>query len=355
MMISVALFLLSFSRKSKKARFRFFQAISIMLAITLFEVVALLHFKTYVLNASDVPRYNFGRTQYWLEDKDLGYKPRPSMRVRAKKRSNGNAIYDADYSFTSDGLRTTKSNKQSQCTFLFFGGARAFGEGLADIQALPYQFSRALNYNYNVLNYAFHGYGTHQMLRVLKTWSSVISKGKIGVIFYLLAPNDINKIVGNLELFRRGPKYIVTNGRLKYVGDLMGAGGIFNSRNDFKNSVISLSRHSQLINLVLKIIDDDAEKIDKRYELLLAIISEASNLVTVKYDSKLVIILNNEEDVENNMRIDLAKNNINHIEIPELLSQDWGEHYFLPDGINFNEKINGELATGLANRYGNCN
>jgi len=356
MMISVALFLLSFSRKSKKARFRFFQATSIMLAITLFEVVALLHFRTYVLNASDVPRYNFGRTQYWLEDKDIGYKPRPSMRVRAKKRSNGNAIYDADYSFTSDGLRTTKSNKQSQCTFLFFGGARAFGEGLADIQALPYQFSRALNYNYNVLNYAFHGYGPHQMLRVLETGSSVISKGKIGVIFYLLAPNDINKIVGNLELFRRGPKYILKEEKLKYVGDLTGLGGIFNSRYDFKNSVISLLRDSQLINLLFKFVNgENTEKLDKRYELLLGIINEADKLAREKYNSKLVIILKNEENVGNNIQIKLANNNINYIEISKLLYQDWGEYYFLQDGINFNDKVNNELATGLANRYGDCN
>jgi len=194
LMVAICLFLLSFSRKSKKTKLRLFQITSIMLAITLLEVLALLHYRVFILNAADVPRYNFGRTQYWVEDKGLGYTPRPSALVRAHKRTNGNVIYDTEYSFTADALRTTKSNKQSQCTFLFFGGSRVFGEGLPDIQALPYQFSRKLNYNYNVVNYAFHGYGPHQMLRVLETGNLDLSKGKVAVIFYLLDPDDIDKI-----------------------------------------------------------------------------------------------------------------------------------------------------------------
>jgi len=356
MMLAVALFLLSFSGKSKKVRLRLFQATSIMLVIALLEVVALLHYRVFVMNAADVPRYTFGRTQYWIEDKELGYKPRPSTLVRAHKRINSNVIYDTDYSFTADTLRTTKSNKQSQCTFLFFGGSRVFGEGLPDIQALPYQFSRKLNYNYNVMNYAFHGYGPHQMLRVLETGNLDLSKGKVAVIFYLLDPDDIDKISGSLERFRRGPKYILKEEKLKYVGDLTGIGGILNSSYDFKSSVISLLRHSQLINLLFKfIIDENTEKLDKRYELLLGIIKEADNLTKEKYNSKFIIILKNEKHVENNMLIKLANYNINYIEISKLLSQEWGEHYFLQDGINFNEKINNELATGLVNRYGDCN
>ncbi len=356
MMLSVAFFLLGFSRQSKKTRFRFFQTSLIIFVITLFEVAALLYFRIYVLNASDMAKYNFGSTQYWVEDKDLGYKPRPSTLIRAKKKTNDKLIYDADYTFTSDGLRTTKSNNQSKCSFLFFGGARVFGEGLADIQTLPYQFSSKLNYNFNVLNYAFQGYGPHHMLRMLETGDSVESEGKIEVIFYLLTPNDINKITGNLEHFRRGPKYIIKNGEVKYAGDLTGVGGIFNSPYDFKNSVISISRHSQLINLVLKyIIDDAAEKNGKHHDLLSNIIIETNRFAREKYNSKLLIILNNGDNVKNNLRINLAANNIDYIETSDLLSQDWGEHYYLQDGVTFNEKVNSELAAGLANRYGNCN
>jgi len=355
MMIAVALFLLSFNRKSKKARLRLFQIASTMLAITLIEIVTLLYYRVYILNAADMPRYTFGRTQYWIEDKELGYKPRPSTLVRAHKRMNGNVIYDTEYTIDSHGLRKTKSAGMAQCNFLFFGGSRVFGEGLPDIQTLPYQFSRKLNYNYNVMNYAFHGYGPHQMLRVLETGNSDLSKGKVVVIFYLLAPDDIDKISGNLERFRRGPKYILKEEKLKYVGDLTGIGGILNSSYDFKSSVISLVRHSQLINLLFKfIIDENIEKLDKRYELLLGIIKEADNLTKEKYNSKFIIILKNEQHVENNMLIKFANYNINYIEISKLLSQEWGEQYFLQDGINFNEKINNELATGLANRYGDC-
>jgi len=355
-MTTVALFLLHFSRKAKKTELIFLRIALITFVITLFEICALLHYRVFILNAEDAPRYNYGRTQYWVEDDELGFKPNPSVLINARKRMNSNVIYDTDYSFTSDALRTTKSNKKPRCTFLFFGGSRVFGEGLPDIQALPYQFSRKLNYNYNVLNYAFHGYGPHQMLRVLETGSSDLSKGKIAVIFYLLAPDDLNKITGNLERFRRGPKYILKEGKLKYVGDLTGIGGIYNSHYDFKNSVISLLRHSQLINSLFKfIMGENSEELDKHYELLLGVINEAGKLAREKYNSKFVIILQNEENSGNNMLIKLTKNNINYIEISRLLSQDLGEHYFLQDGINFNEKINNEIATGLANRYGDCN
>ncbi len=356
MMGTVGLLLLSYSRKQKKLKTRLFQTASIMLIVTLFEVIALLHYKVFIVNDADKPRYTFGRTQYWGKDEELGYKPPPTTLVRAHRKINGNVIYDTEYSFSSDSLRNTKSNKQSQCAFIFFGGSRIFGEGLPDIQTLPYQFSRKLNYNYNVANYAFHGYGPHQMLRVLETGSPDLSNSNSGVIFYLLAFDDSERISGSLEHLRRGPKYILKEGKLKYVGDLTGIGGIFNSRYDFKNSVISLLRHSQLVNSLFMInIGENTAKLDYHDELLLSIINKSKKIAREKYNRRFVVILKNGKNAGNNMLIKLADNNINYIEIPRLLSQDWGEQYFLHDGINFNEKMNDELATGLANRYGDCN
>jgi len=145
MMISVALFLLSFSRKSKKARLRLFQASSIMLAITLLEVVALLHHRVFIQNAADAPRYNYGRTQYWVEDDELGYRPRPSILNRARKGVNNKTVYDTEYTIDSHGLRKTRSNATAQCSFLFFGGSTAFGEGLPDTHTLPSQFTESAN------------------------------------------------------------------------------------------------------------------------------------------------------------------------------------------------------------------
>jgi len=356
LMASVCFFLLGYWQSNQAARSILIKFSMVISIITVLEIVALLHYRIFIQNAVDAPRYNYNRTQYWIEDDELGYRPRPSIFTRARKEVNNKIVYDTEYTINSHGLRKTKSAGMAQCNFLFFGGSRIFGEGLPDIQALPYQFSRKLNYNYNVLNYAFHGYGPHQMLRVLETGNLDLSKGNVAIIFYLLAPDDLDKISGNLERFRRGPKYILKEGKLKYVGDLTGLGGIFNSFYDFKNSVISLLRHSQLIILLFKFINDEnTVKLDKRNELLLGIINEADNLTREKYNSKFIIILKNEKHVESNMLIKLANNNINYIEISKLLSQEWGEHYFLQDGINFNEKINNELATGLANRYGNCN
>jgi len=307
MMGSVGLLLLSFSRKQKKIKYRLFQTASIMLIVTIFEVIALLHHRVFIVNDVNNPRYTFGRAQYWGEDEELGYKPRPSTLVRAHRKINGNLVYDTDYSFSSDSLRNTKSNKQSQCAFIFFGGSRVFGEGLPDIQTLPYQFSRKLNYNYNVANYAFHGYGPHQMLRVLETGNPDLSKSKSGVIFYLLNLDDRERISGNLEYIRRGPKYILKEGELKYVGDLTGIGGMFNSSYDFKNSIISLLRQSRLVNLLFKInIGENTEKLEYRDELLLRIINKSEKIAREKYSSKFVIILANEENVENTMLIKLA-------------------------------------------------
>jgi len=358
LMVSVCFFLIGNGQpiQTQTARSILIKLTMVICIITVLEVAALLHYRIFIQNAVDAPRYSYGRTQYWIEDDELGYKPRPSIFTRAQKEVNNKIVYDTEYTIDSHGLRKTKSAGMAQCNFLFFGGSRVFGEGLPDIQALPYQFSSKLNYNYNVLNYAFHGYGPHQMLRVLETGNLDLSKGNVAVIFYLLAPDDLDKISGNVERFRRGPKYILKEEKLKYVGDLTGIGGIFNSLYDFKSSVISLLRHSQLINLLFKLINsENTEKLDKRYELLLGIINEADKFAREKYNSKFVIILKNEENVGNNILIKLANNNINYIEISKLLYQDWGEHYFLQDGINFNDKVNNELATGLANRYGDCN
>ncbi len=317
----------------------------------------MLYYKSSVLNAPDAPRYSYNRTAYWIDDDELGYRPVPSRLVRARKEINGQIIYDMEYTFNSNALRNTRSNSSAQCAFLFFGGSTVFGEGLPDTHTLPYQFSEKLNFSYKVLNFAFHGYGPHQMLQILQSGVPIaLINGKVAVVFYILSQDDIYTISGLTQRYHKGPKYILDSGILKYVGGLDYAGGLMNSWIDFKAGILTLLRHSQLFSLVYGFPEvGSAEYLERNIELLSQILTEANSLVREKYKAKFVLVGDmGESEATDKIIMKLSNMDITLVIRSDLLLQSWGKYYLIPGDILPNELANDEIATGLANRFGDC-
>ena len=140
-----------------------------------------------------------------------------------KKYINNELIYDVTYHFRN-GLRTIiNSNDTSRNYIMFFGGSITFGEGLNDTLTLPYFINLYAGNNYNILNYAFSGYGPHQMLANIEHRVNQdikdFSGEKIAVYTYL--PYDhVMRAAGYTSWDRHGPKYEFISGDLKFVGPI---------------------------------------------------------------------------------------------------------------------------------------
>jgi hypothetical protein len=109
-----------------------------------------------------------------------------------------------------------ESNNQTQCA-LFFGDSFTFGEGVQDHEAMPYLVGKLSNYK--VYNFGFHGYGPHQMLAALERGlveKTVACKPSVAIYQALIIHTA--RSAGLSPWDKHGPKYISSNGGIKYDG-----------------------------------------------------------------------------------------------------------------------------------------
>ena len=85
---------------------------------------------------------------------------------------------------------------------IFFGGSQTFGEGLADADTIPAIVQKGTS-QHRVYNYAYKGYGPHQMLRKLET--STLSEEvpeKDGIAFFQYFGFHVNRVMGRMSYIR---------------------------------------------------------------------------------------------------------------------------------------------------------
>jgi hypothetical protein len=101
-----------------------------------------------------------------LSDEILGYVPRKDSRLTARKLYGDTVLYDVAYSIDSDGLRVSPPHNETELTgcIVFFGDSSTFGEGVEDDQPFAYQVGLKTKGQYAIYNFAYSGYGPHQML-----------------------------------------------------------------------------------------------------------------------------------------------------------------------------------------------
>ena len=153
---------------------------SIAFTLALSELSLKLSFHQDPLTSS--PDSAYVKPIYWSKS-DLGFQPPPGRHTSKKLTSAGEVVYDAVYSIGEDGFRITPVIHTGSIHINFFGCSLMFGEGLNDDETLPY-FLHELDLRISVKNFAWHGYGVHQALRILESIRD--TKGNIN--FLLTSP-----------------------------------------------------------------------------------------------------------------------------------------------------------------------
>ena len=165
------------------------------------------------LNSDPTQMYGSYTIDYFDSDELLGYGPAKANVATAEKYHGDNLIYSVRYTINDDGLRVSPSTVEPELgCVLFFGGSVTFGEGVADDQSMPYQVGDLTDNRYRIYNFAFHGYGPHQMLAALE-------QGRVGkiadcrpthIIYQVIIPH-VERASGLASWDKHGPRYILVS------------------------------------------------------------------------------------------------------------------------------------------------
>ena len=147
-------------------------------------------------------------------DDVLGVRPKPGLRTTAKMTLDGATIYDVVYTFDDDGLRVSPpvvSGASEDCA-LFFGCSYTFGEGVNDEETMP--FRAGVRSRMRVRNFAYSGYGPHQMLAAIE--AGLVERAahcRPRYAVYQAVYHHALRAAGVWTWDRHGPRYVLENGR----------------------------------------------------------------------------------------------------------------------------------------------
>ncbi len=155
-----------------------------------------------------------------VKDPVLGYAPEKDKRLHSSRNIGDKKIYEATYTIDKTGLRVTPkfNSPLDRESILFFGCSNMFGTGLEDYESLPHIVGSLSGMN--VYNFAFVGYGPHQMLSAIEHGivdKTITQNPKYAI--YGGALFQVDRVVGRPLWTYRDPQYILSaKGTLKYQG-----------------------------------------------------------------------------------------------------------------------------------------
>ena len=224
-----------------------------------------------------------GSGRFIVPDPLLGYAPRPGARARVKWGRAGKVIYDARYTIGPDGFRLTRSSPDPAAdTTVFLGDSYTYGDGLNDADALPQQYAAVGGYRRRVIDAAFSGYGTHQVLRLLQ---SDRLDGRLGAgrrtFIYPMIEEHLRRLDGLGPLEWMGtPHYVLDNGRPRFVGPYHpGMEGVLQGMASSSALVTALTNQSML------------EPSVQSPELFGAMAKEVQGLARARYGADFLVLL----------------------------------------------------------------
>lgn len=199
------------SKKSSAAQLIYLNISLVLLILGIYEIY---------LGSKEIERYGiteFNRDQagnpilWYTENELLGYAPKKNLAVNTTKKFFDEIVFDVVYTIDENGLRVTppaQDSSEPEC-ILFLGDSLTFGEGINDQETLPYITSLKTNQQFQVYNFAFRGYGPHQMLASLEQGRIAdIAKCQPKYAIFPVISDHVPRVAGLSVWDPNGPKFI---------------------------------------------------------------------------------------------------------------------------------------------------
>lgn len=220
--------------------------------------------------------------KYITRDTPFGYAPNPGVfsSIKCEGDCAAHQIYNVTYTIDAGGFRHTPQEQGVAKTkkVVFFGDSATFGEGLNDDQTLPYYFTK-LRPDAVVFNFAFHGYGAHQVLRALETGHFDRYTGtKVDLIVFPTTAWHAERSYCLPYFTQRTPRYEVVADEAVYAGQC-----------PVEGFVTRFLHQSKAFEYFSEHIPADFFHPDDKYKRYLAIIRTAQRIAREKYGARFVI------------------------------------------------------------------
>ena len=213
----------------------------------------------------------------------VGYGPGRSVTYTSRLDVEGKRIYEIDYEIDEHGLRRAPPVVAggAATTLLCFGGSFMYGEAVRNEQTLPYRVGVLSDGRVKTCNFAYHGYGPHQMARILESGHAgeiVKIEGRL-VAVYFARPDHVRRVLGLTPWDLTGPRYaLVASGEALHVGRF---------DDDWLKPKL---KQSHLGRMILRAIAPDDD--DDAIELLGAVVDLAArSLRTIRPDAEFHVLL----------------------------------------------------------------
>jgi hypothetical protein len=218
---------------------------------------------------------------YWRLT-EFGSQPRPGEFRARKLASDGELIYEVNYTIGADGFRLTPQFEGgANRSFNFLGDSFTFGEGVQDQETMAYfvgEEFRKSGKQVTVKNFGMSGGGVHQALAILQSKAPTDAR----IHFVLTTPWHASR-AACADFFALGsPKYVLgTSGEVVRDGycrsfawvenSPKAVRGLITSSNIFKliqDSLFVISDQDKQVELYLGILKTVAKEISSRGEVL---------------------------------------------------------------------------------------
>lgn len=263
-----------------------------------------------------------------------------------KKERNGETIYDVTYNFDSLFRRVVPSqpDREHEKFIIFFGGSQTFGEGLNDSETIPALVQKKAS-SYRVYNYAYSGYGPHQMLRKLETdtLKNEVTESH-GIAFFQYFSFHVPRVLGTKSYVAwaggAAPHYRSTSeNEIEYAGS-------FSTGRFFKTYFYRLLGKSAIATYFN--VDLPARLTDKHYDLVCNVMNKSRDVFITQYPtSRFVVILGmTNSSTDTFMKKCLERNNIEFIDTRMLYKE--GNDLTFPHDGHFTPKATRIIAQQIA-------
>jgi len=212
-------------------------------------------------------------------NKLLGYAPIKNSSGVWTRHIGDDFVFRIEYTIDSRGMRISPPADGSlnlPCVF-FFGGSYTFGSGVNDAETYPYIAGVKTDGEYRISNFAFRGYGPHQMLAALENNSYEEDlQCQPRHVVYLMISDHVSRAAGFSSWDTNGPRYVLDDD-----GEAVFAGSFSDGRHKKPGIVGRVLGRSIIYRRLLRFF---APKPDERSSRLTsAIIERASKIVSERH------------------------------------------------------------------------
>lgn len=280
--------------------------------------------------------------KYYIDDPNLGYAVYPRTQVNARRGSRDTIIYDVTYTISEKGRRSTRGDPRGE-TWVFMGCSRTFGEGVNDHETLPSFYSAELGHSANVVNAGLHGYGSHQMLRILETGRLGDLPRPVKHVVYQGLWEHVRRSAGRAVWDLRGPRYEIDGDSVVYSGPHHGARFI---------RATNMLRRSAAADFFLQRLYFNFDTSDADIELYARIVERAARLSREKLGAEFTVLFW-DEDNEPARRVlaRLARSGIPVVRVSTLLPREEWNALEIPLDPHPQPQAYRRIARGLAGTF----